>query len=87
MKPKKPTAIRIRLRTPTIERDLDVIYMQEAASKLGVSNDAMRLRVHRQMNEGRDQAIPTPFKFGGQWAWKRKDFDAFMKKVTQGVES
>lgn len=76
---KKPVAMRIRLGGLKVKSD--VIYIAEAAEKLGISKDAMRMKVFRMTTTGADQGIPAPFMLGGKWAWKRADFDAYIDKL------
>lgn len=63
------------------------VYMEEAAQLLDTTYEALRSRVHRIMNEGRDDVLPKPYKEpwkgSGRWAWHRSEFAAFVKAKKQ----
>jgi len=59
------------------------VYLEEAAQLLDTTYEALRARVHRLMNEGKEDNLPKPFLDNStsreRWAFDRDEFAAFVK--------
>lgn len=51
----------------------DVLYVPEAAKKLGLTEAALRGHVYRRRG-----AVPQPFRMGRKLAWRRATLEAFL---------
>lgn len=68
-------------------KDDSPVYLEEAAQLLGTTCEALRARVHRMMNEGKEYSLPRPYMDAGngreRWAWDRAAFMPFIKTKRQ----
>jgi len=59
------------------------VYLPEAAKMLGTTHDALRVRVHRMMNEGSNDCLIKPYLDNStsreRWAFNRADLAAFVR--------
>lgn len=63
------------------------VYLEEAAQLLDTTYEALRARVHRMMNEDKEDHLPKPFLDNStsreRWAFDRDEFAAFVKTKKQ----
>lgn len=57
----------------------DVIYIPEAAKRLGKTETALRAMLQRGSKNA-----PAAIKVGIKWAFERKEFDRFIKRRKDG---
>ena len=61
-----------------------VLYIPDIAKLLGMTENAVRCHLRR----GNYRAVPRPFRLGSRrLAWRREDFDAWLKKIAKGANS
>lgn len=78
------TRIRLKWKKPAVTGP---VYLEEAAQLLGTTYEALRARVHRMMNEGKEDSLPRPFLDNStsreRWAWERSEFTAYLKVLAK----
>lgn len=54
----------------------DVLYIADAAPRLGKTETALRAMCQRGSKN-----MPKPIKIGGKWAWRRAEFNRWVKQA------